>query len=578
MKPLQALLALLAWALLPLHAASLADLTYTTTDGKVTITDCNEAATGVLVIPDTIGGNPVTSIGDFAFRYCRSLTSITIPDSATSIGNLAFQWCASLASITIGNGVTSIDRIGYCPSLTSITIPDSVTSIGDGAFENCTSMTTIEVGAGNANYSDVNGVFFNKEKTLLLDYPQGRTGANYTIPDSVTSIGERAFSACTSLTSITIPDSVTTIGNGTFYNCTSLTSITIPDSVTSIPNWAFYSCTGLTSITIPDSVTSIGDYAFYFCSSLTSITIPDSVTSIGIQAFKNCSSLTSITFMGVAPTVGQNLFSGVADGVVALVPFEALSSFGGLGADWNGLTVRDIRPPELDLESYYESLPDKTVSINATPVEGITEGYDYQWFFNGFPIPEFLGGTAAVQVINGIEASEGEWKVVMTNRLGKAEHSFDYRIQVDTDEDGLSDGYEELVAGTNPELSDTDGDGLNDFDEIETHNTDPLKGDSDGDGFLDGFEVANKSAPLVANSKPNLALEMALSDINGLPTLKFKTSPIIGGLITIEQSFDLKTWAPVVFFNGEGVAYETTVIRPPAGKSAYRLKVLDQTQ
>ena len=109
-------------------------------------------------------------------------------------------------------------------------------------------------------------------------------------------------------------------------------------------------------------------------------------------------------------------------------------------------------------------------------------------------------------------------------------------------------------------------------------NTDPLNGDSDGDGFLDGFEAANKSAPLVANSQPNLTLEMALSDINGQPVLKFKTSPIVGGLITIEQSFDLKTWAAVMFFNGEGVAYETTLIRPPAAKSAYRLKVLDQTQ
>ncbi|MDA7502565.1 leucine-rich repeat protein [Akkermansiaceae bacterium] len=242
------------------------------------------------------------------------------------------------------------------------------------------------------------------------------------------------------------------------------------------------------------------------------------------------------------------------------------------------LIVRDTRPPELELKAFYESLPDKTVSIDATPIEGITEKYDYQWFFNGFPIPEFLGGTDAVQVINGIEASEGKWKVVVTNRLGKAEHSFDYRILVDTDEDGLSDGYEELVVGTNPELPDTDGDGLNDFDEIETYNTDPLRSDSDGDSFLDGFEVANKSAPLVASSQPNLTLEMALSDINGLPALKFETSPIVGGLITIEQSFDLKTWAPVVFFNGEGVAYETTVIRPPAAKNVYRLKVLDQTQ
>ncbi|MDB4440206.1 leucine-rich repeat domain-containing protein [bacterium] len=232
MKPLQVLLALFAFAFLPLHAASLDDLTYyTTIFGEVAITDCNTAATGELVIPNTIEGNPVTSIGDNAFLYCTSLTSITIPDSVTSIGDNAFY---------------------FCSSLTSITIPDSVTSIGDQAFYACESLTSI------------------------------------TIPDSVTSIGGGAFESCRSLTSITIPDSVTSIGDTAFRSCTSLTSITIPDSVTSIGESAFLGCTSLTSITIPDSVTSIGDYTFSFCTSLTSITIPDKfVLSLDIIGLGN---------------------------------------------------------------------------------------------------------------------------------------------------------------------------------------------------------------------------------------------------------------------------------------------------
>ncbi len=135
-KPTYALLALFACAVLPLSAADLSDLTWTTTDGRVTITNCDNAATGELVIPDIIEGNPVTSIGEYAFRKCRSLTSITIPNSVTSIGSNAFSTCSSLTSITIPDSVTSIGHSAFlfCASLTDITIPDSVTRIGGLAF------------------------------------------------------------------------------------------------------------------------------------------------------------------------------------------------------------------------------------------------------------------------------------------------------------------------------------------------------------------------------------------------------------------------------------------------------------
>ncbi len=148
-------------------------------------------------------------------------------------------------------------------------IQGSVTSIGDWAFSYCTSLTSIEVSVDNINYKSIEGVLFNKAGTELIQYPVGNSKTSYDIPISVTSIGDGAFSGCSSLTSITIPDSVTSIGDRAFFYCSSLTSITIPDSVTSIGDWAFFGCTGLTSITIPDSVTSIGDYAFHCCYSLT---------------------------------------------------------------------------------------------------------------------------------------------------------------------------------------------------------------------------------------------------------------------------------------------------------------------
>ena len=136
----------------------------------------------------------------------------------------------------------------------------------------------------------------------------------------VTSIGNFAFSRCSSLKSVTIPSSVKSIGSSAFFNCTSLTSVMIPDSVTSIGNSAFSRCSSLTSVTIPDTVTSIRNYAFENCSSLTSVTIPDTVTSIRNYAFKNCSSLTSVTIPDSVKSIGSYAFKGCSNNLVIKVP------------------------------------------------------------------------------------------------------------------------------------------------------------------------------------------------------------------------------------------------------------------
>jgi len=282
------------------------------TDGTITITGCDKSAKGAITIPSKIDGKPVTSIGYAAFYKCTGLTSITIPSSVTSIGIQAFFECTGLTSITIPNSVTSIGNGAFacCTGLTSITIPNSVTSIGDGAFLDCTGLTSINVASENNYYSGNNGVLFNKKKTELIKYPARKSQTSYTIPNSVTRIGDSAFEDCTGLTSITIPNSVTSIGDWAFHHCTGLTSITIGNGVTSIELGAFDSCTGLTSITIPNSVTSIGYVAFEDCTGLTSITIPNSVTSIEGKTFFGCTGLTSITIPNSVTRIGDGAFYG----------------------------------------------------------------------------------------------------------------------------------------------------------------------------------------------------------------------------------------------------------------------------
>ena len=244
-------------------------------------------------------------IADFAFSYCYTLTSIVIPNSVTNIGQFAFELC-SLGSVTIPNSVTSIGRSAFFRSgLGSVTIPNSVTSIGNNAFGYC-GLISIVVESGNTRYDsrDNCNAIIEKVSNILI------AGCKNTIiPNSVTSIGDHAFSLCSGLTSITIPNSVTSIGESAFYGCP-LTSMTIPNSVTSIGKSAFKNCSKLTNVTIGNSVTSIGDWAFDGCSGLTSVTIGNSVTSIGRSAFSFCKGLTSVTIPNSVTSIGNRAFHG----------------------------------------------------------------------------------------------------------------------------------------------------------------------------------------------------------------------------------------------------------------------------
>ena len=359
-----------------------ATLTFSVVNNEVIIDSCNWDVSGELEIPVSIDDKNVTSIGAGAFAERNGLTSVKIGNSVALIGEYSFWGCINLTNITLGNSVTSIgqgafqhtlidydlelDHLKYVLSenelsaflvdssgasgdiliprivngatvrsvnafesnlnITSVRIPDSVTSIGNRAFIYCSLLTSM------------------------------------TIPDSVTLIGESAFEDCINLTSVKLPDKVTSIGISAFDSCTSLTDVIVPDSVTSIGEAAFVRCIGLTNMTIPDNVTSIGEYAFsecttlatvfigngvnsiepatfLGCTSLSNVTIGNGVRSIGTGAFQHCTSLSTVVFDGVAPTVELAAFPKMAEGARAIVQPIYAYSFGGAGISRYGLTV-----------------------------------------------------------------------------------------------------------------------------------------------------------------------------------------------------------------------------------------------
>ncbi len=361
-------------------AATFGQFTYIDNGTNISITDYPTTAVGEVEIPATIINKPVTSINNFAFAGCNSLTSITIPPSVTDIrgtafsgcssltsisipssviyiGSYAFFGCSSLTSIAIPSSVISIDSYAFsgCSGLASIAIPAGVVSIGHAAFSGCSSLMSFTVNLANTKYSSLNGVLFDKGQTTLVQCPETMAGA-YIIPASVTSIGYSAFHNCSSLTSITIPISVTSIGFEVFFGCSSLTNIIIPANVTSIGASAFSGCSSLTSITIPFSVISFGSDAFSGCSSLTSIAIPSSVTSIASNTFSGCSSLTSITIPSSVTNIGSDAFFGCSSLTNITIPASVTGIEGSAFSGCSSLTSVTI--------------PDSVISLDYTAFAG----------------------------------------------------------------------------------------------------------------------------------------------------------------------------------------------------------------
>lgn len=326
----------------------------------------------------------VTAIGERAFWGCSALPGVVLPDSVTSVDFSAFEGCASLKSVTLSKalsvipyacfkgcgleslaipeGVTTIeeDAFAYCGALREAKLPKTVERIEGNPFRECGSLEAVTAAAGNKQYRAEDGVLFTADGSTLVCYPNGKSG-DYTVPDSVTGLGQTAFAGCRGLTGVTLPPELTAIDSGAFYNCCQLKSVVLPQGLTSIGTEAFAQCgelehinipasvtemgdrvledcvmlktagpigggyhiefgwtkaipaqafdtaTGLESVTLPQTLTKIGDYAFYACVSLAELQIPGRVKTIGKLAFCQCRSLRSLALPDSVESIGESI-------------------------------------------------------------------------------------------------------------------------------------------------------------------------------------------------------------------------------------------------------------------------------
>ena len=230
----------------------------------------NQDSATEITIPSSINGYSVVSIGSFAFSMNENATSIVFPDTVTQIKEMAFA---------------------DCNKLTTISIPKNISVIEEGAFENCSAITQITVDAENPTFDsrdNCNAIIETESEKLILGCN------NTTIPNTITEIGESAFSGCNMIESIEFPDALKKVGNSAFRSCTGLTEIQFSNDLTEIGSYAFSDCTELSGINLPNRLEKIGEYAFYRCKNITEVSIPSSVTFLGSAAFNDCSNLSDV--------------------------------------------------------------------------------------------------------------------------------------------------------------------------------------------------------------------------------------------------------------------------------------------
>lgn len=335
--------AILLAALLLLTAAAVSaetdgDFTYTLENGKATVTAYSGSA-AALTVPSSLGGCPVTAIGEFAFAGCFELTSVTLPEGVTAVEEGAFFECDGLTSVSLPDSLTRLAGGAFsgCGGLEAIVIPKNVAVPAGNPFPQCEALTQITVAAGSTALETRDGLLYSRGDDTLVCWPQGLAVGVCAVPAGTAAIGADTFLDCQGITAVTLPDSVTAIRSGAFRFCSDMTSVNLPAGVTLLEDSVFEGCCALESVTLPGGLGEIAPWLFRDCDSLRVVTVPQGVQVIGHDAFNSCDTLARIILPGSVTEVGAFAFDGC----------EALTDvyFGGTQARWQSLNVDDFNEP-----------------------------------------------------------------------------------------------------------------------------------------------------------------------------------------------------------------------------------------
>lgn len=432
---------------------------------------------GTVTIPETIGGLPVTEVGNGwniepMFSPDRPVTSINIPEGVKVISGGAFNGCTDLEYISIPNTVESIGPFAFanCSRLENVNIPAGVSYISHFAFNHCSSLTNFSVSAGNPAYASQDGILLDKQKSTLITFPMGRAG-HFQIPTNVVAISYAAFVTATSLTSVYVPQTVTNIALWPFAACFGLTNIAvsadnmvyessdgvlygkglsnlvtfpagkggafiIPNTVTSIADVAFKGCPRLTYVSIPHTVTNLGSGLFVDCIALAEISLPNSVVEIPSDAFANCTSLTGVSLPHGVTSIGSGAFQDCSNLVSLTIPsgvtnveFSAFTRsglqkayfLGALPINWS--TADDPDSPIMFPPGYLNYLPSNTAVLYRPGASGWST-FNFKEQPNGMILPRFknsflVNTNSSTKYVLRFETVSGiQYSVQKTTTLG----------------------------------------------------------------------------------------------------------------------------------------------------------------